>query len=312
LYYKVVIIGSGPAGLTAAIYAARGGIEPVVVSGDEPGGQLMFTTDVENFPGFPDATEGPELMENMRRQAERFGTKFIDGKVTSVDFSSIPFKITILRDGNNSDDHILETRAVIIATGSSAMWLGLESETRLRGKGVSACATCDGFFFKGKDVVVVGGGEVAIEEALFLTKFTNSVKLVHRREELRASQVMQQKAFSNPKVSFVWNSIVEEILGHNKVDSIRIKNVHTGEKSEIKCDAVFVAIGHRPNTETFSGHVELDAKGYIKKYDESRTTVEGIFVAGDVYDYTYRQAITAAGSGCKAAIDVIHYLESIV
>ncbi len=301
--HKVIIIGSGPAGLTAAIYAARGGIEPIVVSGNEPGGQLILTTDVENFPGFPDGIKGPDLMENMRRQAERFGTKFVDGAVTSVDFSSKPFKVTAV-------GQTLTSETVIIATGSSAMWLGLESEKRLKGKGVSACATCDGFFFKGKDVVVVGGGEVALEEALFLAKLTRSVKVIHRRDELRAMRIMQQRAFSNPKISFVWNSIVEEILGENKVEGVRIKNAQTGEKSEIKCDAVFVAIGHKPNTEILRGQVELDSKGYVKKYEESKTNVEGVFVAGDVYDYTYRQAVTAAGSGCKAAIDLIRYLES--
>lgn len=301
--HKVIIIGSGSAGLTAAIYAARGGIEPVVVPGNEPGGQLILTTDVENFPGFPDGIKGPDLMENMRKQAERFGTQFVDGAVTSIDFSSKPFKVTV-------GDQTLTSETVIIATGSSAMWLGLDSEKRLKGKGVSACATCDGFFFKGKDVVVVGGGEVALEEALFLAKLTKSVKVIHRRDELRAMRIMQQRAFSNPKISFVWNSVVEEILGEKKVESVRIKNVQTGEKSEIKCDAVFVAIGHKPNTEIFRGYVELDSKGYVMKYEESKTSVEGVFVAGDVYDYTYRQAVTAAGSGCKAAIDLIRYLES--
>ncbi len=301
--HKVIIIGSGPAGLTAAIYAARGGIEPIVVSGNEPGGQLILTTDVENFPGFPDGIKGPDLMENMRRQAEKFGTKFVDGAVTSVDFSSQPFKVTV-------GDQTLTAEVVIIATGSSAMWLGLESEKRLKGKGVSACATCDGFFFKSKDVVVVGGGEVALEEALFLAKLVKSVKLIHRRDELRAMRIMQQRAFSNPKISFVWNSVVEDILGENKVEGIRIKNVQTGERSEIKCDAVFVAIGHKPNTEILRGQVELDYKGYVKKGKGGRTSVEGVFVAGDVYDYVYRQAVTAAGSGCKAAIDVIKYLET--
>lgn len=301
--HKVIIIGSGPAGLTAAIYASRGGIEPVVVPGNEPGGQLILTTDVENFPGFPDGIQGPDLMENIRKQAERFGTQFVDGAVTSIDFSSKPFKVTV-------GDQTLTSETVIIATGSSAMWLGLESEKRLKGKGVSACATCDGFFFKGKDVVVVGGGEVALEEALFLAKLTKSVKVIHRRDELRAMRIMQQQAFGNPKISFVWNSVIEEILGQKKVESVRIKNVQTGEKSEVKCDAVFVAIGHKPNTEIFRGHVELDSKGYVKKYEESKTSAEGVFVAGDVYDYTYRQAVTAAGSGCKAAIDLIRYLES--
>jgi thioredoxin reductase (NADPH) len=300
---RVIIIGSGPAGLTAAIYAARGGLEPVVISGNEPGGQLMLTTDVENFPGFPDAIGGPELMQNMRKQAERFGTKFIDAAVSSIDFLSRPFKIKV-------GETVHTAEAVIIATGSSAMWLGLESESRLKGKGVSACGTCDGFFFKGKDVVVVGGGDVAIEEALFLSKLTNSVKVIHRRDELRAARIMQQKAFNNKKISFVWNSVIDEILGENKVKGIRIRNVHTNSPSIIMCDAVFVAIGHKPNTDFLRGKLELDDKGYVKKYEENNTKIDGIFVAGDVYDYTYRQAVTAAGSGCKAAIDVIKYLES--
>jgi thioredoxin reductase (NADPH) len=301
---KVIIIGSGPAGLTAAIYAARGGLEPVVISGDEPGGQLMFTTDVENFPGFPDAIRGSNLIEGMRKQAERFGTKFADAAVSSVDFVSKPFKV------NLGDEEIQTAEAVIIATGSSAMWLGLESESRLKGKGVSACGTCDGFFFKGKDVVVVGGGEVALEEALFLSKLTNSVKVIHRRDELRAARIIQQRAFNNTKISFLWNSVIDEIFGEKKVEGIRLRNVRTNELSEIRCDAVFVAIGHKPNTDVFRGKLELDNKGYIKKYEESKTSINGIFVAGDVYDYTYRQAVTAAGSGCKAAIDVIKFLES--
>jgi thioredoxin reductase (NADPH) len=300
---KVIIIGSGPAGLTAAIYAARGGLEPLVISGNEPGGQLMLTTDVENFPGFPDAIGGSDLMQNMRKQAERFGTKFIDAAVDSVDFLSRPFKINI-------GDTVHTAGAVIIATGSSAMWLGLESESRLKGKGVSACGTCDGFFFKGKDVVVVGGGDVAIEEALFLSKLTNSVKVIHRRDELRAARISQQMAFNNKRISFVWNSVIDEILGENRVEGIRIRNLLSNELSDIMCAAVFVAIGHRPNTDLFRGKLELDNKGYIKKYDENKTNIDGIFVAGDVYDYIYRQAVTAAGSGCKAAIDAIKYLES--
>ncbi|PWU79639.1 MAG: thioredoxin-disulfide reductase [Candidatus Nitrosopolaris wilkensis] len=301
---KVIIIGSGPAGLAAAIYAARGGLDPVVISGNEPGGQLMFTTDVENYPGFPDAIKGPNLMEGMRKQAERFGTKFIDAAVSSVDFVSKPFKV------NLGDEETQTADAVIVATGSSAMWLGLESESRLKGKGVSACGTCDGFFFKGKNVVVVGGGEVAIEEALFLSKLTNSVKVIHRRDELRAARIMQQRAFNNTKISFVWNSVIDEILGETKVEGIRIRNLLSNDLSEIRCDAVFVAIGHKPNTDVFRGKLELDNMGYVKKYEESKTNIDGICVAGDVYDYTYRQAVTAAGSGCKAAIDVIKYFES--
>lgn len=302
--HSIIIIGSGPAGLTAAIYAARGGLDPVVISGNEPGGQLMLTSDVQNFPGFPDPVQGPLLMENMRKQAERLATKFVDNAVRSADFLARPFKITV------GEDQVYRSDAVIIATGSSAMWLGLGSETRLKGKGVSACATCDGFFFKDKDVIVIGGGEVAIEEALFLAKFTNTVKVIHRRDELRAARIMQQRAFNNPKISFIWNSAVEEIIGESKVEGVKIVNTRRGDKSEIKCDAVFVAIGHKPNTEIFRNQIELDEKGYVKKYGESKTSVEGVFVAGDVYDYNYRQAVTAAGSGCKAAIDVIRYLET--
>jgi thioredoxin reductase (NADPH) len=239
----------------------------------------------------------------MRKQAERFGTKFIDAAVDSVDFLSRPFKINI-------GDTVHMAEAVIIATGSSAMWLGLESESRLKGKGVSACGTCDGFFFKGKDVVVVGGGDVAIEEALFLSKLTNSVKVIHRRDELRAARITQQMAFNNKRISFVWNSVIDEILGENRIEGIRIRNLLSNELSNIMCAAVFVAIGHKPNTDLFKGKLELDNKGYIKKYDENKTNIDGIFVAGDVYDYIYRQAVTAAGSGCKAAIDAIKYLES--
>lgn len=301
---RVIIIGSGPAGLTAAIYAARGGLLPVVISGNEPGGQLMLTTDVENFPGFPDAVRGSDLMEGMRKQAERFGSTFIDAAVSSVDFLSKPFKVNL----GNKDTQTAE--AVIIATGSSAIWLGLESESRLKGKGVSACGTCDGFFFKGKELVVVGGGDTAVEEAIFLSKLANSIKVIHRRDVLRAARIIQQRAFNNRKISFVWNSVIDEVLGENKVEGIKIRNIRTNQLSEIRCDGVFVAIGHEPNTEVFRGKLELDNKGYIKKFEESKTSIEGIFVAGDVYDYTYRQAVTAAGSGCKAAIDVIKYLEN--
>ena len=294
---KVLIIGSGVAGLTAAIYAARGGLEPTVISGNQPGGQLMLTSDVENFPGFDEPIKGPVLMERMRRQAERFGTRFVDESITEVDFSSLPLKIR-----TESSKELFLADSVIIATGALALWLGLESERRLKGRGVSSCATCDGFFFKGKDVAVVGGGDTAIEEALFLSKLTSSVKVIHRRKELNASAVMQHKAFNNEKISFLWNSIVTEILGTNKVEGIRIKNLLTGDISEIKTDAVFVAIGHKPNTEIFKGQLELDDRSYIKRYDESKTNVEGVFVAGDAYDYKYRQAITAAGSGCRASI----------
>jgi thioredoxin reductase (NADPH) len=326
--HKIIIIGSGPAGLTAAIYAARGGMEPVIISGYHPGGQLIFTSDVENFPGFDEPILGADLMSKMRKQAERVGTKFIDKSAIIVDFSTKPFIVGFegntdsniidnnLGYNNNSnvkkkkdENEILLAESIIIATGASAIWLGLESEDRLKGKGVSACATCDGFFFKNKDVVVVGGGDTALEEALYLTKLVKSVIIIHRRMELRASKILQQRAYQDPKISFIWNTIVEDILGQNKVEGTRLKNTKTGEMNEIKCDGVFVAIGHKPNTDIFKGQVEIDDKGYIKRYEETKTSVEGIFVAGDAYDYIYRQAITAAGSGCKASLDAMRYLE---
>ncbi|MGD1838132.1 MAG: thioredoxin-disulfide reductase [Nitrososphaeraceae archaeon] len=308
---KLIIIGSGPAGLTSSIYAARGGIEPLVITGNEPGGQLMYTSEVENFPGFDEPILGPVLMEKMRKQTERFGTRFVDNAISSVDFSSKPFCVRVSNsDKNNSNKKEYFADSVIIATGASAKWLGLESEERLRGKGVSSCATCDGFFFKGKEVIVVGGGDTAVEEALFLVKFTKSVMIVHRRNKLNASVIMQQKAFGNEKISFRWNTIVEDIIGNNKVEGVRIKNIITEQSSNIRTDGIFVAIGHRPNTDLFKGQIELDERGYIKKYEESKTNIDGVFVAGDVYDYKYRQAVTAAGSGCKAALDVIKYLES--
>jgi thioredoxin reductase (NADPH) len=311
IHNKLIIIGSGPAGLTASIYAARGGIKPLVISGNEPGGQLMYTSEVENFPGFDEPILGPILMEKMRRQAERFGTRFVDKAISSVDFSSKPFCVRCSstdNDNNNFEEYLADS--IIIATGASALWLGLESEQRLRGRGVSSCATCDGFFFKGKDVIVVGGGDTAMEEALFLIKFTKSVMIIHRRDKLNASAIMQQKAFRNEKISFLWNTIVEDIIGDNKVEFVQVKNVMTGKSEGIRTDGVFVAIGHKPNTELFKGQIELDERGYVKKYEESKTNIDGVFVAGDVYDYKYRQAITAAGSGCKAALDVINYLES--
>lgn len=310
VHNKLIIIGSGPAGLTASIYAARGGVEPLVISGNEPGGQLMYTTEVENFPGFDEPILGPTLMEKMRKQAERFGTRFVDNAISSVNFSSKPFLIKCPSMNNSENDEEYFADSVIIATGASALWLGLESEQRLRGRGVSSCATCDGFFFKGKDVIVIGGGDTAIEEALFLVKFTKSVMVIHRRNKLNASAIMQQKAFRNEKISFLWNTIIEDIIGDNKVESVRVKNVITEQTSDIKIDGVFVAIGHKPNTDLFKGQIELDERGYVKKYEESKTNIDGVFVAGDAYDYRYRQAVTAAGSGCKAALDVINYLES--
>jgi len=300
--YDVIIIGSGPAGLTAAIYAGRAKYETLVVAGITYGGQLMLTEEVENFPGFPEAILGPELMDKMRKQAERFSVKFLFQDASAVDFSSKPFKVKV-------GSQVFEAKSVIIATGASPRWLGLESEARLRGRGVSSCATCDAPFFIDKKVVVVGGGDTAVDEALTLTKFAKEVTLIHRRNELRATKILQDRALSNKKISFVWDSIVEEILGEKRVEGIRIKNVKTGKVSEIATDAVFVAIGHKPNTDIFKGQLELDKNGYVVAKDETKTSVEGVFVAGDVRDARYRQAITAAGSGCKAALDAKKYLE---
>lgn len=300
--YDVIIIGSGPAGLTAAIYAGRAKLETLVVAGVTFGGQLMLTGEVENFPGFPEPILGPELMDKMRKQAEHFNAKFLFQDATAIDFSSKPFKVKV-------GSQVFEAKSVIIATGASTKWLGLESEARLRGRGVSSCATCDAPFFKEKKVVVVGGGDTAVDEALALTKFANEITLIHRRNELRATKILQDRAFSNKKINFVWDSVVEEILGKNRVERIRIKNVKTGEKSEIVTDAVFVAIGHKPNTDIFKGQIEFDEKGYIVAKDETRTSVEGVYAAGDVRDPRYRQAVTAAGSGCKAALDAAKYIE---
>jgi thioredoxin reductase (NADPH) len=300
--YDVTIIGSGPAGLTAAIYARRAELATLVVSGGQPGGQLTITSAVDNFPGFPDGIEGPELMERMHAQAAKFGVEFDLGEVTAVDLGTKPFKITIGK-------RIAETRAVIIATGSACRWLGLESETKLRGKGVSACATCDGFFFTGKHVAVLGGGDAAIEEATFLTRFASRVTIVHRREELRASKAMQKRALDSPKIDFEWNSTVEDVLdpAQNKVTALVLKNVKTGEMKEFPVDGVFVAIGHEPATSLFKGKIELDAKGYVVTRG-TRTSVAGVFAAGDVQDPRYRQAISAAGSGCQAAIEALKFI----
>ena len=301
---QVIIIGSGPAGLTAAIYAARAGLEPLVIAGMEPGGQLMLTSDVDNFPGFPEGILGPELMQRMRAQAERFGAEIIDKDVSSVDFTDSPHSITV-------GDQTYKTKSVILATGASAKWLGLDSETRLRGKGVSSCATCDGFFFRGKEVAVVGGGDTALEEATFLTRFASKVYLIHRRDAFRASKAMQDKAFNNDKIEIIWNKEVKEILGQDKVAGVVLTDTVTKEESQLDVEGVFVAIGHHPNTDIFASQAKLqrDQAGYLITSDQTKTDIPGIFVAGDVFDTRYRQAVTAAGSGCKAAMDVEDYLE---
>ncbi len=300
---KAIVIGSGPAGLTSSIYLVRAGLDTTVISGDQPGGQLLLTTDVENFPGFPGGVLGPDLMSKMREQAEKVGAKFLDSSVTEVDFQKQPLVVKTLEKELTAD-------VVILATGASALWLGLESEERLKGRGVSACATCDGFFFKDKDVCLVGGGDVAIEDALFMTKIAKKVTVINRRDELRATHVLQQKAFNEKKIEFVWWNVVKEILGDDSVTGVKIENVKNGEIKEISCSAVFVAIGHKPNTEIFRGKVDILPNGFVQRVDKSQTSVKGVFVAGDVFDYEYRQAITAAGSGAQAAIDAIRYLET--
>jgi len=302
LVYDVIIVGSGPAGLTSAVYCGRAMLKTVVIAGAVPGGQLMLTTEVENFPGFEEPILGPDLIQHMRKQAERFGAEFIQDDATSVDFKTRPFK-------TNAAGKIYESNAVIIATGASAKWLGVDSESRLRGKGVSSCATCDGFFFRGKDTVTVGGGDVALEDTMFLTKFVNHATIIHRRDALRASKILQDRAFKNSKISFVWDSVVEEVLGQQKVEGVRVRNVKTGKQDVLKCDGVFLAIGHQPNTAIFQGQIELDQKGYIVTRQGTATSVEGVFACGDVRDFHYRQAITAAGDGCRAAMDAEDYLE---
>jgi thioredoxin reductase (NADPH) len=302
--HDVVIIGSGPAGLTAAIYAARAKLEPVVIEGLAAGGQLMTTTDVENYPGFPEGVMGPDMMDLFRKQAERFGTRFISGDATAVDFSSRPFTV-------RTDEVELTSRAVIIATGASPRKLGVTGEDDYAGKGVSYCATCDGFFFREKPIVVVGGGDSAAEESLFLTRFGSKVTLVHRRDELRASKIMADRVLANEKIEVAWNSVVDEVLGDGqKVTAVRLKNVQTGETHEIPCGGFFVAIGHTPNTKLFEGQLPMNEQGYLKVEGGSRTEIAGVFSSGDVDDHVYRQAITAAGEGCKAAIDCERWLES--
>jgi len=299
--YDVIIIGSGSAGYTAAIYACRAGRKTLVLAGSIPGGQLMITSEVENYPGFPEGVLGPELMEKFRRQAERFGPEIVYDDVSFVDFSSRPFKIM-------AGGKTYEGKSVILATGANAKWLGLPSETKFRGRGVSSCATCDGFFFKGKDVVTVGGGDTAMEEANFLANITNSVTVVHRRDMLRASKIMQERATANPKIRFIWDSAVKEITGDDKVTGVQLHNLKSGKDSHVKAEGVFVAIGYEPNTGFLKGKVELDSQGYVVTRKETETSVPGVFAAGDVRDHKYRQAITAAADGCKAAIDADRFL----
>lgn len=301
-HVRLIIIGSGPAGLTAAIYAARADLAPLVIAGFVPGGQLMITSEVENYPGFPDGIDGPELMAKMRAQAERFGAQMRDVDVEAVDLSARPFRVTAGGRQYSAD-------AVIIATGASAIWLDLPNETRLRGRGVSACATCDGFFFRDLRVAVVGGGDSALEEALFLTKFAREVVIIHRRDELRGSRIMQNRARNHPKISFEWNTQVVDVIGEERIAGLRLRDTRTGEEREMPFEGLFVAIGHRPNTGIFDGWLETDAKGYLVVHDHTRTAIEGVFVAGDVHDHRYRQAVTAAGDGCKAAIDAERWLE---
>jgi thioredoxin reductase (NADPH) len=302
---NVVIIGSGPAGLTAAIYSARANLSPLMIEGKEPGGQLTLTTLVENFPGFPEGVLGPDLIDNMRKQAQHFGTEVVNGFVHKVDFSKSPFKVWY-------GDTEVETKAVIISTGSSAKLIGLESELKLMGHGVSTCATCDGFFFRGKKIAMVGGGDSAMEESTFLTKFATEVNLIHRRDTLRASKIMQDRAMANPKIKFIWNTAVEEVVGtpQSGVTGLKLRNLQTKQQSDLAVDGLFIAIGHNPNTEVFKGVVDLNEQGYIKTQASStRTNIPGVFACGDVQDPIFRQAITAAGTGCMAAIEAERWLE---
>jgi thioredoxin reductase (NADPH) len=301
---KVIVIGSGPAGLTAAIYAARANLEPIVLAGSAPGGQLMITSDVENYPGFPDGVQGPDLMAAFRAQAERFGTQIVDVDVERVDFSERPFRIW-------ARGVEYRGQAVIVATGASALWLGLESETRLRGRGVSACATCDGFFFRDKEIAVVGGGDTALEEATFLTRFATKVHLLHRRDAFRGSKIMVDRAQAHPKIQIHYNTKVEEVLGDARVEGLRLSDTRTGDERVMDAEGLFIAIGYRPNTGIFKDWLEVDEMGYLKVRDETGSRVEGVFIAGDVHDHRYRQAVTAAGEGCKAAIDAERWLESV-
>lgn len=303
---KLIIIGSGPAGLTAALYAARADLEPLVFEGVAAGGQLMITTDVENYPGFPDGILGPELMDQFRKQAERFGSRLQQVDVTKVDFGVKPFRVDVGADVYTAD-------AVIVATGASARWLGVPGEEKLTGRGVSACATCDGFFFRNQYLIVVGGGDTAMEEALFLTKFANKITIVHRRDEFRASKIMAQRAIDHPKIDVLWNTVLEEIHGEGTVEKVTLRDTVTGVTREMAANGVFIAIGHKPNTDLFAQHLDLDENGYIVKSPDgsTRTNVDGVFAAGDVADHTYRQAVTAAGTGCMAAIDAERWLAGL-
>jgi len=310
---QVLIVGSGPAGLTAAIYTSRAQLAPLVIEGelssttDQPGGQLMLTTEVENFPGFVDGIMGPELMQAFRAQAARFGAEYLTAKASRVDLSVRPFHVWV--GDPDADEPTYTADALIVATGARSLMLGLPGESRLLGYGVSTCATCDGFFFREHDIAVVGGGDSALEEALFLTRFARTVTIIHRRGELRASKVMQQRAFANPKIVFRWNASVTEVLGDHKVDGVRVLDLESGEESTLDVTGLFVAIGHEPNTSLFAGQLELEDTGYIRTFDGTRTSVDGVFACGDVQDHVYRQAITAAGSGCMAALEVERWLE---
>ena len=301
---KVIIIGSGPAGLTAGLYTARADLKPLLLEGYQAGGQLMLTTEVENFPGYPEGRMGPDLIADIRQQAKRFGARLITKDVTRVNLSKRPFQIEVGKES-------YETESVILSTGASARLLGLENEKRLMGKGVTTCATCDGAFFRGMEVAIVGGGDSALEEAIFLTRFVKKVSVIHRRDQLRASKIMQERAKKNEKISFVWNSIIEDVLGDKEVTGIRLKNVKTGHVQNFSCSGLFVAIGHTPNTTLFKGQIDLDKNGYILTHEGSSTNIPGVFACGDVQDHTYRQAITAAGSGCMAALDCERYLQSL-
>jgi thioredoxin reductase (NADPH) len=312
---EVTIIGSGPAGLTAAIYTARANLRPLVIEGepssgsDQPGGQLMLTTDVENFPGFVDGIMGPDLMGRFRAQAERFGAEYLSTKVTRVDFSERPFRMWV-RDQTTGEERETTSHSVIVSTGARALMLDLPSEQRLLGHGVSTCATCDGFFFRGENIAVIGGGDSALEEAIFLTKFADTVTVIHRRKELRASKIMQDRAFKNPKITFLWDSVVLDVIGERRVQGLLVRNVLTDEVTTLPVGGLFVAIGHVPNTDLFAGQLDMDENGYLITTDGSKTNIEGVFACGDVQDHIYRQAITASGSGCMAAIDAERWLEA--